>query len=174
MPNFKTELSQNMQMEEYQKAYVHALASCCGWNFQPLNTPDYDGVDVKIFGRFKDGDVPCRPEIEVQLKSTTNLSVGDKVVKYQLRVENYNLLYGNHFSIPRYLFVLDLDEEPITWATLTDEALLLSKKCYWISLEKYGPIDNTSSITIEIPKDQVLTRESLNEIMKKSALGGEL
>lgn len=175
MTDFKTDLPQNLQMEQYHVAYVHALSSCCGWNFS-IESPDYDGIDARITGRYTDeSGMYMRPEIHVQLKSTTTLVEEGEYLKYKLRVENYNLLCGaNDVVYPRYLLVLDIDEDAKNWIIPNENAIVLSKKCYWISLQEYGYSSNKSNVTIKIPKNQILDRDTLNNIMKAAAKGGSI
>lgn len=174
MSEIQVQMDITQQMEQYNIAYVRALAAQCGWRVVKEDDVDDDGIDISIKGIFSDEhNIVYRPRIEVQLKSTSTLDIKGNVIKYPLKARNYNLLC-EQYSIPRYLFVLDLDSIVDNWVIEDPIGFILSRKCYWLSLENLGATTNTTSVTLDIPIHQVLNKESLNAIMKKAAVGGDL
>ena len=56
------------KMEQFQTAYIHAIASIYGWRVDVVK-PDYDGVDIGISGTCQNKQVLIHnPRIDVQLK----------------------------------------------------------------------------------------------------------
>jgi|GEM_PF-647687 hypothetical protein len=168
-------MSKTIRMEQFQIAFVHALAAVNGWRTLSI-TPDYDGVDLSISGSCpaKNGFSPIfeDPIIHVQLKATTELRIlKNGSLSYDLEVKNYNQLIGNKYSTERYLFVLDIPESYEEWCQLTSSSIVLRNKCYWISLKNNPPTNNKSTITINIPGYQILTPKVLSEIMYAAAEG---
>lgn len=162
-----------MKMEQYNIAYIHAIASCCGWNLAREDA-DYDGIDISIHGRFSHAikKREMRSQIDIQLKSTSTLTDKGDYFTYSLEAKNHNKLCGgNHYVNPRYLFVLDLGKDSSNWINFDANSISLSRHCYWVSLDKFQETSNSSKVTIKIPKSQLLTIDSLNKIMENASEG---
>ena len=170
-----SKMQHTIRMEQFQIAFVHALAAVNGWRVSSI-FPDYDGVDISISGscHADNGFMPLftDPIIHVQLKATAALrTLKNGLLSYDLEVKNYNQLIGNRYSTHRYLFLLDIPEKCEDWCGFTSSAIMLRNKCYWVSLKDNPPAGNTSTIAINIPQNQVLTPKVLDEIMHSAAEG---
>ena len=130
-------------MEQFQIAFVHALAAVNGWRVSSI-FPDYDGVDISISGscHADNGFMPLftDPIIHVQLKATAALrTLKNGLLSYDLEVKNYNQLIGNRYRTHRYMFLLDIPERCEDWCSFTSSAIMLRNKCYWVSLKDNPP-----------------------------------
>lgn len=168
-----SKMQQTIRMEQFQMAFVHALAAVNGWRVCKPD-PDYDGVDIEINGTCalkKDNFLFENPRIDIQMKATSTLrQLPDGNLVYDLDVKNYNQLIGK-YSCERYLFVLDIPQKCVDWCGFTQDFISLRNKCYWVSLKNQPATQNKHTIAINIPKNQVLTPKILDEIMYAAAEG---
>ncbi|MCX8305113.1 MULTISPECIES: DUF4365 domain-containing protein [Enterobacter] len=156
------------QMEQFNIAYVHALASHAGFKISRCDVDD-DSVDITIEGTgFTDGKIR-NPKIDLQLKSTSNFDVKDGKISYALKKKNYMDLIGDNVLSPRYLVLLQLPEDVSEWLLNSERGVSLHNCCYWCSLRDYEPTENTSSVTIKMPVTQVLTSSFLKDMMKAAS-----
>ncbi|XWJ92925.1 DUF4365 domain-containing protein [Phytobacter ursingii] len=152
------------QMEQFNIAYVHALASHAGFKISRCDVDD-DSVDITIEGT---GFVNCQirnPKIDLQLKSTSNFNVKDGNISYALKKKNYMDLIGENVLSPRYLVLLQLPENISEWLLDKENGVSLHNFCYWCSLRNSPPTSNEYSVTINMPVTQVLTSSFLKEMM---------
>jgi hypothetical protein len=82
---------------------------------------------------------------DLQLKSTTQASVTDAEIRYDVEVRAYNHLREPGENTPRILVVLVMPEHETQWLTQTLEELALRSCAYWICLEGY-PATTASNI----------------------------
>jgi len=166
-------LSKNNIESELGYAYLHAVASKAGLNCYINNrhSDDY-GTDatVEFFDKIPGTyitDVPLR----IQLKSTYNYSLDANFnIKFQLNpVELYDKLRDFSGHPRRILVVLLLPKNSDDWLKCTPEDLVLKKAAYWVSLYNAPATDNKSTITIKIPKENLLTPENLISLCTRIA-----
>jgi hypothetical protein len=150
-------------------AYITAIASKAGVNLR-LGEFVYDlGIDGEfkkvIETETKDNKRELREgagTLDFQLKATKNATFNEKRKKVSFRIHrnHYNKLVEYEKPIMLILLVLPKDESQ--WVELSDDCLILRKCCYWTYLfNKKRKPDNTSSIKIEIPVENVLTSEQI-------------
>ena len=152
--------------ESLSRVYMKALAAQAGYlTSQP--EPDLDSIDLRI----QSGGL-FRPALDLQLKATTKFPEnGDSTLRFRLPIKNYRDLHVKT-QTPRLLVVLELPEDESQWMTVTDEELVLRRRAYWLSLQHdHEDVTNQQTVTIYIPKNNVLNVETLNDLMKKSRLG---
>ena len=111
-----------------------------------------------------------RPSIALQLKATINLNCTEGIYRFPLKIRNYNQLRGVN-QTPRLLVVLEMPRDETQWLTITNEELILRRRACWISLKGCEEIDNTTSTTVLIPKDNVFDVDSLRLLMDRSDRG---
>ena len=80
-------------------------------------------------------------------------------------IDRYNDLRCNAVSTPRILVVLFLPHDPKEWLSLDENALLLRKCAYWVSLRGAGLSSNTAAQTVYIPKSQRFDPDGLTALM---------
>lgn len=162
--------------EQYQIAFIKALASACQFMTAEGEKPDRRGIDLSISyckedqnsGDFEEG------KVEFQLKTTIakpNYQKG--VLNYPLKVSNYRKLI-NKSAIPKYLVVMPIPDNADHWVTEFNQGNFLAGKCYWINLVGQKPTDNKETITITIPLANQLTKLTLSQMLALSAEGKSL
>jgi len=160
------------QKEQFSIAFVNAIAAQAGLNNAQTSVDD-DSVDLMLVGRGFNGKIR-NPQLQIQLKCTSQNLVKDKNINFPLPKKNYDDLRGDNLLCPRYLVVLIVPEKVDEWANLGDNELTLRNSCYWISLRNSPDSTNTSNVTVKIPLKQKLTKEALVELMNSASNGESL
>ena len=162
------------QKEEFQHAYVCALAAHAGLNRANFSVDD-DSIDVTFQARGDFGQGRLRsPMIQVQLKCSSQDLISEGVIKYPLKIKNYNDLRGEDVVVPRYLAVLLVPEDLDQWLADHDDHISLFKSCHWLSLRNYGPTANEATVTVDVPLAQRLTSATLLQMMDRASAGESL
>ena len=105
--------------------------------------------------------------IDAQLKSTSGLIHGETTVKYDLDVKNYNDLRATQVGNAQILIVLDLHRLEQRWLRVSARHMVFDRCAYWLSLYGAPATVNTKKIRVTIPRDQVLTPQSLEAIIAR-------
>ncbi len=167
-------LNLSAQKEQFSMAYIHAVASVCGYTLQnPLT--DYDSVDtVFVRGKRLDNAEIYRadPSIKVQLKATSQNILREEAISYDLPIKNYNDLRVTNCD-PAILIVVHLPEDPGQWITF-DRDKILRAEGYYYSLRGMQQSPNSSSVTLTIPKTNIFTPDTLHDMMTKISRGETL
>jgi hypothetical protein len=162
------------QKEEFQYAYLSALAAHAGLNRGTFSVDD-DSVDVTFQAKGYVGPGILRsPMIQIQMKCSSQDLIQDDVVKFPLKAKNYHDLQGGEFVVPRYLAVLLVPDNLQQWIVDHEDHIALFKSCYWLSLRDYKPTSNTSSVTVDIPTKQRLNSRTLWSMMVNASAGESL
>lgn len=158
------------QQEEFSRAFVHAVIAVAGYQLgQPLLVDD-DSVDLSISTRGPVGSVRS-PRIDAQLKSHGGEVTADPWT-FPLKVKNYDDLRHTDYQAPRILIVVIMPKEVDDWLSQTEEQLVLRRCGYWVSLRGLPSTANTSTVSVSIPRGNVLTPEALRAIMQRVGAGG--
>lgn len=110
--------------EQFSFAYIQAIAAQIGLNYSK-DAVDDDSVDIRLSGKGFTGGKVRNPKIEIQLKCTSQDVVKGDVIKYPLKLKNYNDLRGEDVAAPRYLMVLVVPEAIDNWTHFTNNADLV-------------------------------------------------
>lgn len=162
------------QKEEFQYAYVCALAAHAGLNRGEFSVDD-DSIDITFQAKGNFGPGRRRsPIIQVQLKCSSQGVISDGFIKFPLKIKNYNELRGDDVVVPRYLAVLLVPEDLAQWIANNDDHIALFKSCHWLSLRHHGSTDNEFSVTVDVPIAQRLTSATLWEMMDRASAGESL
>ncbi len=95
----------------------------------------------------------------------------DGVLPFRLSRKNYRDL-SDDTQTPRLLVVLELPKDDARWMTVTREDLILRRRAYWLSLqEDCSDVRDQQSVTVRIPKQNVLDVEAMRELMERSRKG---
>lgn len=153
-------------IEQSQEAlsfnYVRLVAALAGYTVAKPE-PDMDGIDLQIRAKG-----PFWPVLDCQLKATTNLRRrSDGVLTYPLPADNYQQL-RDYAQIFRLLVILDLPQNQAEWLTISREQLALRRCAYWVDLTSHPPRDNKSSVTVEVPNDNLFDVAALTQLMEQS------
>jgi hypothetical protein len=150
------------RQECFGDAFLLAAAASAGCDIA-LRRPDCDGIDwtvsYKLFSR--------RPKIDVQMKTWTGDGGSGDQIHYPLKRKNYDSLILTDVLVPRILVLVTVPKDPEAWIALSTEQLILHHCSYWASLAGRSPSDNESTVTVHIPRKNILTVQVLQELMKK-------
>lgn len=165
-------LSANNIESELSYAYLHAVAAKAGAGCEVgTRHDDSTGVDAKItgWGPFPGGGYRNEVDIKIQLKATIKQpSESNGMLSYSLSgIQRYNDLRCETVSTPRILVVLFLPESPDDWLAHDDEALLLRKCAYWVSLRGADASTNQSNQIVYMPKTQLFDPPGLVTLMSR-------
>jgi len=158
------------QKEEFNYAYVCALAAHAGLN-RISSAVDDDSIDVSFKSKGYIGRLVRSPQIEFQLKCTSQNLVDGDVIKFSLSRKNYDDLRGDDFASPRYLAVLLVPANTNEWVAHNPEHIALYNSCFWLSLRNAAPTENVVSVTVEVPLAQRLTSEILQDMIDRASYG---
>lgn len=158
------------QKEQFSFAYVQAIAAQAGLNYSK-DAVDDDSVDIRLSGKGFSGGKLRNPTIEIQLKCTSQEVIKDNVIKYPLKLKNYNDLRGDDVAAPRYLMILVVPDNVDNWTHFVNNAMILFNNCYWASLRYKPKTNNAKNVTVEISIEQKVTTESLKQLMDLASKG---
>ena len=172
MPN-----REQLRMEDMSEAYLRALCAANGYTIEKCEH-DNDGVDIGLVcgGKVADDSKLLSTELRIQLKSSyANITANkDGSITYKLEVKNYKSLISTSRMVPLILVVFHMPSEEAQWLEQTADWLKIKKCAYWISLKGCDDTENTEKISIRIPAGNLLTKDSLREIMRKISREEEL
>ena len=163
--------------EDLSKAFVMAIGAKAGYSVDLDRPHDYtvDGTFHEII-IFENQRNESGYSIDFQLKASKNCIIENDYIKYDFDAKTYNYFIrrvNSRNSTPFILILLVLPDNPEEWLNITEESLILKRACYWYKMEKQEPTSNQNSKRICIPKNQLLTPESLKELFNQ-VKNGEL
>ena len=167
-------MDRNAHKEEFSYAYIHAVAAAAGYLCaNATRLMDMEGIDVTIAALGVQGTRRC-PRIDLQVKCTSREDlVHDDCIKYPLEVAAYDNLRFDDPSIPYYLVVVLVPNNIDNWLEHSENELLLRHCGYWISLAGKPQTSNTTSITVQVPRENLFTPDALKGFMENLAAGGK-
>ncbi len=159
----------NTQKEDFSLAYINAVTSSAGYSFQ-LSTRKLDdsGIDATITvpGKLNSKRLP---RFDVQIKSTSQDILKDEFIKYRLNAKNYDELREENPFVPQLLIVVLLPSEVCDWLSQTEESLCIKRCAYWMSLRGQPSLNQQTTITIDIPRQNIFSPDALKTIMERIA-----
>jgi Domain of unknown function (DUF4365) len=169
---------QNIE-SELSYAYLHAVATRGGFSCAYGNRhEDGAGIDatVREDGRKLAADSPLTSFcVEVQLKATRQVLVEQNgVMSFSLEIPQYNKLRNTRRAAPLILVLLRLPSDPTHWITHSSESLIARRCAYWVSLCGAPESPNTTSQTVYLPTNNVLSVEALTALMTRVSRREEL
>jgi hypothetical protein len=167
-------MSLNTQKEDFSYAYIYAVTSSMGYSLQSATRKlDDSGIDATITvpGKINSKRLP---RFDVQIKSTSQDILKDKFIKYRLTAKNYEELRENDPFVPQLLIVVLIPDNVNNWLTQTEEFLCLKRCAYWLSLRGHPPLEQQTTITVEIPRQNIFSPNALKIIMERIAAGDNL
>ncbi|MDY7015117.1 MAG: DUF4365 domain-containing protein [Cyanobacteriota bacterium] len=168
-------MDRNAQKEEFSYAYIRAVASVAGYSVEQKSRPmDNAGVDLTIEVPGEEGSI-LFPRFDAQVKCTSSQKVySANYIKFPLPAKNYNRLRSEGTLAPLILIVVLVPDNLNDWIKISENKTLIKHCGYWISLKGKPPTSNTFTVTIEIPRQNTFTPESLRRIMQKIGQREEL
>lgn len=144
-------LDENERKELFSYAYVRAVCASSGLAVDKPTT-DLDSRDIRIY---------CRgaAELYAQVKCTENLEDGGSHFSFALPASDYNNLRQRTVA-PTVLIVVHVPSDPAEWVGQSAQELALRRCAYWVSLSGAPETENTASVTVRLPKNQMFSREA--------------
>ncbi len=161
----------NHQMEQFSRAYVHAVASAAGFNVFPPSEIDNDSVDLTIGDKGPRGTVRS-PRIDLQLKSERAEPPTGDPISYGLKTKNYEELRQTDYMVPRVLVLLFVPEAVASWVAHSEQELALRRCAWWVSLRGAPATKNTTNVTIQIARANTFSVEALRTMLERVGHGG--
>ena len=88
--------------------------------------------------------------------------------------KNYNDLIPSNVLAPRILVLVTLPANINEWLSLTAERLVMRRCACWVSLAGEPERDNETSVTVSVPRENLLTPDSVRLMMDKINQGRTL
>jgi hypothetical protein len=154
----------NKQKEQFSIAYVQAVVAVAGFNIYRVDV-DEDSIDLGVAATGAK-NFPRSPKLDLQLKCTAGDVLQDDAVHFPLKIKNYDDLRANSLT-PHLLVVVLVPEDVLQWLQHSEEELIMRRCGYWMSLRNAADIDNETSVTVRLPREQAFTPEVLRQIMHK-------
>jgi len=147
-------------------SHIYAVAGMAGVNLSVSHVFDY-GVDgqftpvVARNGRLVNSGYP----LDFQAKATINWELGDGNIIYDLEAKTYNdIVSRTAAETTLILILLCLPQTQNEWHGATCDETILRHCCYWHTFT--GEVtDNSRSKRIFIPRSNLLTADSLTELL---------
>jgi hypothetical protein len=160
-------LTRNHRQEALSRAYVQAIAGRCGLS---CSFRDFDyGIDLTLHEIRRRGRRYYESgfKLDVQAKSTATGGEEATHFLYDLSVANYEDLRDAEVGCPRILVLLVLPDDEARWTAQTEDGLLLRHGAYWLSLKGQALTGNRKTVRVQVPRSNLLSVESLRELMGK-------
>jgi hypothetical protein len=151
----------------FSLAYIGAVAAHAGYQVTEPHV-DKDSLDGILIGQ--EGR---RPMIGFQAKATGRDVLKPEHVAYPLSLKNYNDLRADTM-IPRLLIVVVVPELRDEWLAHSEEELRLRRCGYFLSLSGRPARDNTTTVTVHLPRTGMFTSDQLSVLMGRAELGEPL
>lgn len=155
-------MTEEQQKEQFSIAYVRAVAAVASVNVYRPEVDD-DSIDIGFCTRMV-GNRTQRPQIEAQLKCTSQIAVGGSEFRFPLKIKNYNDLRIESI-VPRILILLTVPDSVAEWTEQTAEQLVLRKAAFWTSLVGLPETANSASVTVSVPKLQLFDATALRQLL---------
>lgn len=184
-------LHSNLRKEKLSECWFQAVATACGVVVEYPKT-DMFSIDAELKAVY-DPDKPnaealftAYPElievdIKVQLKSTAGVEKSTDrdergYLNFPLSLKNYNDLRAERLMVPRMLVVLQWAPEWLEkdYVRYEPDQLILRGQAYWFVLKGMLPSENTSTVTVKIPRRNVFNPEQLQGLFRHLASGQDL
>ena len=155
----------NQRKEKFGEAYLRAVATVAGFTLYRPEVDD-DSMDWGIAARGTEV-LRRRPRVELQLKCTSADVLRSDGVHFPLGLRNYEQLREMNLLVPRVLLVVRVPTRLGEWLAQSAQELALRHCAWWVSLRGRGPSPNTETVTVVLPRPQVLSPGALHTMMER-------
>jgi hypothetical protein len=154
----------------YSMAYIKAISATAGYIF---GKPEIDRNCDDIYLEFLENNtfIPRYPRLKIQVKCTYAHSKPIKgFIKYPLDIRTYDILRQPKIE-PRIICVVTVPNPEIErgepWIECFERHTILRYKAYWLNIMGKPETANTRSITLDIPIINIITVESMHQLMSE-------
>lgn len=156
------ELPSTARKAVFGVVYLRAVAAVAGYTVS-VPEVDYDSVDVTL--NSKEGK---RNRLEFQVKCSAQPAPVGVDLAYRLKRKNYEDLRIDSV-IPRFLLVVIVPDDITQWMRQSERRMNLRRCGFWCSLRGAQDLPNpdSSSITVRLPRTNLLTPEALRDLMER-------
>ncbi len=163
-------LPDTKRMEDLSLAYIRAVVAQAGFIVDPI-TSDWESRDGTIHATGGK-----RPKIDFQAKchGTDPLPPGEASFPFDLPLKNYDELRNPDLIFPHLLFVILVPRAAAERVSVTEEALVLRRCGYWLSLRGLPDTSNSQTCRVHIPRANVLNVAGLTGLMTRLDRGETL
>ena len=156
-------------MENFQIAYVNAVAAQAGKNCDP---PTRDlGIDMRVIDCIPDPDNPRGyedggPLFNCQLKASTRCKFENGNLLFPIKVKAYNKLVNWRGIGIKILIAFHMPTDIAQWLSQTSNVLCLRHCCYWTELtgQPRSPLNPDSTIRIPIPVGNIFDQRAVSTL----------
>ena len=159
----------NAQKEQFSRAFVQAVASVAGFAWSQPSV-DEDSVDLTLAAKGGGGTIRS-PKVDLQLKCHAASTPTDDHISFPLKVKNYEELRDDTVLVPRLLVVVLVPDDVGDWLSDTESELSLRRSGYWVNLRGEPATQNSSTVSVQIPRGQRLNPDGLRGIMQRIGSG---
>lgn len=149
-------------------SYVSAVIARSGFSPNAI-AKDY-GVDLEVrrIGIHGTKRIDLGVLLDLQLKASINWSADETHITFDLDSDAYNRLIfrRENSTTPCALVLCCLPKDEASWINVCEDELTIKKCCYYHFIEG-SETQNSSSKRIRIPRSQLLTPQSLNNLKQK-------
>lgn len=155
-----------LQQEKFSYAYLQTITVAAGYEMMAKGRAmDNAGIDISIEVPGQIGRV-LSPKLDAQVKCTMDQSIiRGAWIHYPLDVRNYERLRHPYPSCPQFLFLMFVPSDKNEWLTVSQDQSILKKSAYWISLKGMAASSNKQTVTVKLPRENLLTPAVLQNIM---------
>ena len=162
-------ITDNHRKESLSISYVQAIAGKAGLIIR-VNDANFDyGVDGRFSKVLVEENENQKEEYSFQLKASSNFKIEKNHITFVISTKAYNKIVtrNNERSLRLILIAFCIPEVDDKWLQVTEENLILNRACYWLEItdKDRKPIDST--VTLHIPRKNLLTADELNSLMDK-------
>lgn len=148
--------------ERLSVAYVKTVTAKAGAQYATPNGQEYglDGFINRVTDLTDGGHSNTGWNFQCQIKSTVNWNLKNDHIIYDMDATAYNKLANWTGNSPCILILFRLPQNIDEWLRLDEESLILKNCCYWKHITD-PPTENTSTIRVELPRNQLFTPEAV-------------
>jgi hypothetical protein len=150
----------NARKDHFSRAIVRAIAATAGVS---ATVPEHDQDSLDMTFAAPDTAEAPGSKLDAQLKCSHNIAPEAGNFSFPLPVKNYNDLRwpDGDYYVPRILIVVHVPTDPADWLVSDHEKMTLKRCAYWVSLAGAAETTNTSTVSINIPTEQVFDPATL-------------
>jgi hypothetical protein len=152
-------LPEEEQKQQFSFAYVRAVGAVAGVEVEQRSI-DRHSVDLQV-----EASGGAFPSLGIQVKCTSTNCIRAGAVHYPLKKKNYEDLRVTGLITPRILVVVVVPPDLNQWTSQNEQALVMRRCGYWMSLEGEPITKNKTVVTVHIPTAQVFTPRALRDIL---------